>query len=98
MLGREQHLMDCFEDVVKLLNVCEEGENNISRPFLEWVINRLEEAAKFIENILPFINERRDELTEVASNLRILFHSWCRRLQELGLRNTQTALTWRSTY
>ncbi|KAJ7383363.1 hypothetical protein OS493_028441 [Desmophyllum pertusum] len=88
MAAREQQFMDCFEDVVSLLNVCEEEENSISRPFIEWVINRLELAAKFVENILPFVNERKDELTEVASNLRILFHSWCRRLQELGLRNT----------
>jgi len=79
--------VECFDDVVNLLNVCEEEQNSLSRPFIEWVINRLESAARFVENVLPYVNERKEELTEVAGNLRILFHSWCRKLQELGLRN-----------
>ena len=79
---------NCFEDVTSLLNVCEEGENSTSRPFIERVINCLESAAKFVENVLPIVNECKGELTEVAGNLRVLFHSWCRKLTELGLRNT----------
>ena len=81
-------ILNCFEDVTSLLNVYEEGENSTSRPFIERVINCLESAAKFVENVLPIVNECKGELTEVAGNLRVLFHSWCRKLTELGLRNT----------
>ena len=84
----EESFFNCFEDVISLLNVCEEGENSISRPFIERVINCLESAAKFVENVLPIVNECKGELTEVAGNLRVLFHNWCRKLTELGLRNT----------
>ena len=85
----EHSFLNCFEDVISLLNVCEEEENSVSRPFIECVINRLESAAKFVENILPIVSEFKGELTEVAGNcLRVLFHSWCRKLTELGLRNT----------
>ena len=84
----EESFFNCFEDVISLLNVCEEGENSISRPFIERVINCLESAAKFVENLLPIVNECKGELTEVAGNLRVLFHNWCRKLTELGLRNT----------
>ena len=80
----EDSLLHCFEDVISLLNVCEEEQNSISRP----LINRLESAAKFVENILPIVNECKGELTEAAGNLRVLFHSWCRKLTERGLRNT----------
>ena len=52
------------------------------------LIDALESAAKFVENILPIVNECKGELTEVAGNLRVLFHSWCRKLTELGLKNT----------
>ena len=58
----------------------EEEENSISRQFREWVINRLELAAKFVENALPFVNEREEGMAEVAINVMILFHSWCRKL------------------
>ena len=81
-------LFHCFEDVISFLNVCEEEQNSISRPLIECVINRLESAAKFVENILPIVNEYKGELTEAAGNLRVLFHSWCRKLTERGLRNT----------
>ena len=43
----EDSFLHCFEDVISLLNVCEEEQNSISRPFIEFVINRLESAAKF---------------------------------------------------
>ena len=84
----EESFFNCFEDVISLLNVCEEGENSISRPFIERVINCLESAAKFVENVLPIVKECKGELTEVAGNLRVLFHNWRRKLTELGLRNT----------
>ena len=70
----EDSFFNCFEDVISLLNVCEEGENSTSRPF--------------IESVLPIVNDCKGELTEVAGNLRVLFHSWCQKLTELGLRNT----------
>ena len=84
----EDSFFNCFEDVISLLNVCEEGENSTSRPFIERVINCLESAVKFVENVLPIVNDCKGELTEVAGNLRVLFHSWCQKLTELGLRNT----------
>ena len=84
----EDSFFNCFEDVISLLNVCEEGENSTSRPFIEKVINCLESAVKFVENVLPIVNDCKGELTEVAGNLRVLFHSWCQKLTELGLRNT----------
>ena len=84
MADQEQHFNECFEDNVNLLNVCEEEDNSISQQFIEWVINRLELAAKFVENVLPFINEREEEMTEVTINLRILFHSWCRGTKGAG--------------
>ena len=80
--------MDCFEDVLSVLNVCEEGENSISRPFIEWAINRLDSAAKFVENVFPIVNEHKAELAEVANNLRVLYHLWSRKLTELELTNT----------
>ena len=46
------------------------------------------DMAKFVENVLPIVNECKEELTEVAGNLKVLFHRWCRKLTELGLRNT----------
>ena len=63
----EDSFLHCFEDVISLLNVCEEERNSISR---------------------PFISECKGELTEAAGNLRVLFHSWCRKLTERELRNT----------
>ena len=87
MAAQEQHFNERFADI-NFLSVCEEEENSISRQFIEWVINRLELAAKFVENVLPFVNEREEEMAEVAINLRILFHSWCRKLKELDIRNT----------
>ena len=84
----EQSFMDCFEDVLSVLNICEEGENSTSRSFIEWAINRLDAAAKFVENVLPVVNEHKAELTEVANNLRVLYHLWCRKLTEMELTNT----------
>ena len=84
MAAQEQHFNECFADIVNLLNVCEEEDNSISQQFIEWVINRLELAAKFVENVLPFINKREEELAEVTINLRILFHSWCQGTKGAG--------------
>ena len=89
--------MDGFDDILNLLNVCEE-ENNVNEPFIEAVIYRLEKAVKFMEHILPIVNECKDELNEVAGNLRILYHGWCRKLQSLGQRHntacTHLAVFW----
>ena len=52
------------------------------------MINCFESAVKFVENVVPIVNECKGELTEVAGNLRVLFNSWCRKLTELRLRNT----------
>ena len=71
----EDSCFNFFEYVISLLNVCEEGENSTSRPFIERVINCLESAVKFVENVLPIVNDCKVELTEVAGNLRVLFHS-----------------------
>ena len=60
----EQHFNECFVDIVNLLNVFEEEEDSISRQFIEWVINRLELAAKFVENVLQFVNEREEEMAD----------------------------------
>ena len=63
MAAQEQHFNECFVDIVNLLNVCEKEENSISRKFIEWVISRLELAAKFVENVLPVVNEREEEMS-----------------------------------
>jgi len=60
----EQHFNECFVDIVNLLNVFEEEEDSISQQFIEWVINRLELAAKFVENVLQFVNEREEEMAD----------------------------------
>ena len=44
---------------------------------------------KFVEqmlNILSFLSERKNELSKIATNLQIIFHKWCRKLQETELR------------
>ena len=80
--------MNCFADILELLNYCEENKNTTSEPLIESIIYRLEVAVKFIEQILPILNEHKDELSEAARNLKVLYHRWCRKLQELGLRST----------
>ena len=57
MAAQEQHFNECFVDILNLLIVFEEEENSISRQFIKWVINHLELAAKFVKNVLPFVNE-----------------------------------------
>ena len=57
MAAQEQHFNECFVDILNLLIVFQEEENSISRQFIKWVINHLELAAKFVKNILPFVNE-----------------------------------------
>ena len=76
MAAQEQHFNECFVDILNLLIVFEEKENSISRQFIEWVINRVELEAKFVENALPFVNEREEGMAEVAINVMILFHIW----------------------
>ena len=50
----EDSFLNCFEDVIRLLN--EEEENSISRPFFMRG-QSLESPAKFAENILAIVNE-----------------------------------------
>ena len=83
-----EQFMNCFADIIELLSCCEENENCTSKPVIESIISRLEVAEKFLEQILPVINERKDELGEAARNLKILYHRWCRKSQELELRGT----------
>lgn len=80
--------MDCFADILELLNNCEENENTATEPLIESIIYRLEVAVKFLEQILPILNEQKDEMSEAARNLKVLYLAWCRKLQELGLRST----------
>ena len=40
----------------------------------------------------PALNEREEEMAEVAINLRILFHSWCRKLKERAFMEVQGSL------
>ena len=73
MTDRKQLFLNCFADILSLLNFCDEDQNSISRPSLKSVIKELESAGKFVENILPFVSEDKDELTrwltEAESNL-----------------------------
>ena len=77
MADREPLFLNCFADILSLLNFCEEEQNSISRPFLKPVIKELESAGKFVENILPFVSEHKDDLTrwltEAESNLSTLY-------------------------
>ncbi len=85
--------MVCFEDITALLDVCEEQDVSNDRDFIESVINQLESAVEFVQHVLPFVNERRDEISEVGNNLKLLYHVWCRKLQEVGLQRSNTACT-----
>ena len=84
--------MVCFEDIAALLDVCEEQDVSNDRDFIESVINQLESAVEFVQHVLPFVNECRDEISEVGNNLNLLYHVWCRKLQEVGQRSN-TACT-----
>jgi hypothetical protein len=90
--NEEGLFMACFEDIAELLDVCEEQDGNINQNFIESVINQLESAVKFVENVLPSVNECRDAISEVGNNLKLLYHVWCRKLQELWQRSN-TACT-----
>lgn len=87
-IASEQLILNFFEDILSLLNVFEEEQNKILRPFVESVINRLESVGKFVENILQFVSDHKDELIGAAKNLRVMFLSWCRKLQEIKLRHS----------
>ena len=55
---------------------------------MESLIDRLESVGKFVENILQFVSDHKDELIGAAKNLRVTFLSWCRKLQEIKLRHS----------
>ena len=63
--------------------LCELEEGTISQPLAESIIYRLELSAQFVEQLLPFVNESKLELNEVFTNLKILFYSFCRKLEEI---------------
>ena len=84
----EDLFMACFEDILNLLDVCIEEASNNNQGFIESIINRLESAVKFVEHVLPFVNECRNNIFEVGNNLNVLFHVWCRKLQNLRQRST----------
>ena len=93
MADREQFFVNCFEDSEVFKRLRAETERySVSQPFVESVINRLESAAKICRKHLGICSRPqktcKNELTEAASNLRILFLSWCRKLQDLRFRNT----------
>lgn len=88
MADLSEQFMACFDDILELSNFCEEHEKATSKNLIESIIYRLEVAVKFMEQILPILNERKDELSEAARNLKVLYHKWCRKLQELELRST----------
>ncbi len=90
--NEEDQFMVCFEDITALLDVCEEQDVSNDRDFIESVINQLESAVEFVQHVLPFVNECRDEISEVGNNLKLLYHVWCRKLQEVGQRSN-TACT-----
>ena len=77
----EDLFMACFEDV------CIEEASNYNQGCIE-SINRLESAVKFVEHVLPFVNKCRNNIFEVGNNLNVLFHIWCRKLQNLRQRCT----------
>ena len=74
MATQEQHFNGCFVDI-NLLNIFEEEENSISWQFIEWLINCLELAAKFEENVLPFINEREEEMADWWEQFQVFLSS-----------------------
>ena len=79
----EEQFIACFEDIQSLLTQCELKEGTINQPLVEPIVYRLELSAQFVEQLLPFVNESKLELNEVFTNLKILFHSFCRRLEEI---------------
>ena len=83
MRDQEQQYLFCFQDILNLLDICEQEDNNVSKPFIESMICRLEVAYKFMDVVLPHVHEYKHELNEVSNNLKIIFHKWCRKLQDL---------------
>lgn len=78
--------MNCFSDIVELLDYCENHESNTSKQVIESIIYRLESAVRFMEQILPILNEYKDDMSEATDNLKVLYHLWCRKFQEIGQR------------
>lgn len=77
----------CFQDIINLLNLCDKEDSNNNQGFIESIIYRLESTVKFVGHVLPFVNECRTNIFEVGNNLNVLYHVWCRKLQELGQRS-----------
>ena len=86
-MENESLFMACFDDILNLLDLCDEEAGSNSQGFIESIINRLELALKFVDHVSPLVNECRNNILEVGNNLNVLFHVWCRKLQEIGQRS-----------
>ena len=87
VMENESLFMACFDDILNLLDLCDEEAGNNNQGFIESIINRLELAVKFVDHVSPLVNECRNNILEVGNNLNVLFHVWCRKLQEIGQRS-----------
>ena len=79
-------LEKCFEDLDALLVVCELERNTISKNVIEVIINNLETCVEFLLQIIPTLHDTRNDVTEIAINLQVIYRDWCRKLSELQLR------------
>ena len=79
-------LRRCFEDLDALLVVCELERNTISKNVIEVIINNLETCVEFLLQIIPTLHDTRNDVTEIAINLQVIYRDWCRKLSELQLR------------
>ena len=87
VMENESLFMACFDDILNLLDLCDEEAGNNNQGFIGSIINRLELAVKFVDHVSPLVNECRNNILEVGNNLNVLFHVWCRKLQEIGQRS-----------
>ena len=79
-------LEKCFEDLDALLVVCELERNTISKNVIEVIINNLETCVEFLLQIIPTLHDTRNDVTEIAINLQVIYRDWYRKLSELQLR------------
>ena len=79
-------LQQCFEDIDNLLCTRDQERNTTTQPVIERIISKLEISIEFLLQIIPLVNESRSVLNEITTNLQIICHGWCRKLNELELR------------
>ena len=75
----------CFEDLDALLVVREVERNTISKNVIEVIINNLETCVEFLLQIIPTLHDTRNDVTEIAINLQVIYRDWCQKLSELQL-------------